>query len=286
MRKLYKKGVLKQKALPYKVISVGNVSFGGVGKTTVVIELSRWLKEKGFNVVVLSRGYRGEKEGSPCEVDLTTGDPTRVFGDEPCLIKLKAEIPVFVGKDRFLSGMMAYKKYKPDIAILDDGFQYLPLKRDIDIVILKGDEERKLFLREPVSSAFIFSDIILSGSVIYHNKAFLFKKYIILPDKIRNTRLFAFSGLGDNKSFFRDLKDCGVYLVGHMGFRDHHAYKKKDLDKLIKKAISMGADGLITTWKDAIKIKNKPHNIPLYVADVRLEMEDSFFKKLLDLLNR
>ena len=136
---LYGKGVLKSRRLPRPVVSIGNLTVGGTGKTPMTLYLARLLKARGYRVAVISRGYRGglEKTGG------VVSDGSRVLadaasaGDEPCLMANKLSgIPVVVGRDRFAAGMLAIKRFSPDVILLDDAFQHLGLRRDVDLVLL------------------------------------------------------------------------------------------------------------------------------------------------------
>ncbi len=158
----YQHRVIPSRELPCKVISIGNITVGGTGKTPMTIYVATEIKRAGFNVVIVSRGYKGraEKHGG------IVSDGRRIYmdadqaGDEPYMIACRLnDIPVVVGKDRFAAGMLAIDKFQPDVIVLDDAFQHLKLKRDLDLVLL---DHRRPFgnthllprgvLREPVSS--------------------------------------------------------------------------------------------------------------------------------------
>ncbi len=160
----YKSGLLGSKKLPCKVISVGNITAGGTGKTPMTVYLARRIHQMGYRAAVISRGYRGRAEKSGGIVsngrDIFMGP--QLAGDEPFMMatRLKTiEVPVLVGQDRYRSGLLALDKFNPDVIILDDGFQHLKLARDINLVLL---DNRRPFgnkfllprgsLREPVSS--------------------------------------------------------------------------------------------------------------------------------------
>lgn len=137
----YRYGLLKQQRLPCCVISIGNITVGGTGKTPMTLYLAELLNESGFRVVVLSRGYRGlgEHTGGIVSDGKRLLMDVRQAGDEPFLLAtklLKKGVPVIIGKDRVTSGQLAVQRFRPDAVLLDDGFQHLRLKRDIDIVLL------------------------------------------------------------------------------------------------------------------------------------------------------
>ena len=171
-RLFYKNHILTSKRLPCPIISIGNITLGGTGKTPMTIYLVQALKQWGYNVAVISRGYKGraEKIGgivSDGKVLLMTPE---MSGDEPYMMaKRLKDVPVIVGKNRFKSGRMAISKFDPDVVVLDDGFQHLPLQRDLDIVLLdyhKPFGNRHLLprgiMREPVSVLLCADAIILT----------------------------------------------------------------------------------------------------------------------------
>ncbi len=133
----YRKNFLKTRKLPCVVISIGNITAGGSGKTPMAIYLAEVIKETGLKPVVLSRGYRGSMEngmGVAGDGSLVLSTP-EAAGDEPYMMAKRCSFPVVVGKDRFKTGMMAVKLFNPDVIILDDGFQHVQLRRDIDLVL-------------------------------------------------------------------------------------------------------------------------------------------------------
>ncbi|MBW1824898.1 MAG: tetraacyldisaccharide 4'-kinase, partial [Deltaproteobacteria bacterium] len=158
----YKTGVLKSYSLPCLVISVGNVTMGGTGKTPMVIYLAQVFKEKGMKTAVLSRGYKGK---SPEKVAMVSNGErillnARDAGDEPFLLsKALPGIPVIIGRDRVLSGQYALEHFSPETILLDDGFQHLKLKRDVDILLIdlqygfgNGHLLPRGILREPLNN--------------------------------------------------------------------------------------------------------------------------------------
>lgn len=178
----YKIGILQTKRLPCKVISIGNITIGGTGKTPLTIYLAEFLKKKGYNVTVISRGYRGkaEKKGGIVSDGKTVFLGPQEAGDEAFMMAnqlKKNKIPVIVGQNRYKAGILAVDKFKPSIIVLDDAFQHLRLFRDIDLLLLDGNGPfgnqyllPRGILREPISSlsrsnAFILTRTnIASGS--------------------------------------------------------------------------------------------------------------------------
>lgn len=228
-RALYRRRVLKRKRLPKPVISIGNISAGGAGKTPAVIAVAKFLVREGLKVCVLTRGYG--RAGTGGVVD--TLDAER-FGDEPVLIKKHVpEAIVVVGKERYENG----KAVDCDVYLLDDGFQHLQLHRDLDIVINVRDAR---FYREG-RRALRDAHIVIPRRIQPSNL-----------DSLRGKSVFAFAGLANNEQFFAMLRENGVSLAGTRSFRDHHQYTPRDL-ALIRES-ARGADLIVTTEKDAVKI--------------------------------
>ena len=158
----YRHRVIPSHELPCKVISIGNITVGGTGKTPMTIYVATEIKHAGFNVVIISRGYKGvaEKHGGIVSDGRTLYMDAEQAGDEPYMIACRLKgVPVVVGKNRFAASMLAIEKFQPDVIVLDDAFQHLKLKRDLDLVLL--DHMRPFgnthllprgVLREPVSS--------------------------------------------------------------------------------------------------------------------------------------
>lgn len=296
-RKLYKKNILKQKKLPKPVISIGNLSVGGTGKTPITISISKYLKSKGLNVVVLSRGYKRKTKQTLIVSEEDKG--YEIFGDEPYLM-FKKGIPVVVSSSRYDAGILALEKLNPDIFILDDGFQHFQLYRDIDILVIDLNKpfwEDKLLpfgrLREP-KRFYKYADLFLITK--WKTKKEKLKKlkefnkpYFLTEEKInrltdfkkvydfdilKDKKIIAFAGLGNNKYFFETVKNLAkeynFKIEKFLDFPDHYNYKnfKKEENKIY-----------ITTEKDLIKFKDKKN---IYALEYQIEIPEDF-KKYLDL---
>jgi tetraacyldisaccharide 4'-kinase len=286
---VYLWGWASVKRLPCRVISVGNLTLGGTGKTPMVEAIAMLLRQHGYHVGVLSRGYGGRgreamtvvSDGARCLV------PPEVAGDEPVLLaEHLTGVPVVVGRDRYAAGMLAVERFGVDVLILDDGFQHLQLARDLDILLLDAARPfgtGRLFpqgdLRER-PSALARADVIvftrweqgmpvppsaLSGA---HPLPPSFRSCHepcglralsdgrVLPLSALTARcVLAFCGLGTPASFRRTLERLGAVVVAFVAFPDHHVYSRSDLEQMVHAAESRGAEILITTEKDAIRLR-------------------------------
>jgi len=230
-RSLYQRGVLKPRRLPKPVISVGNVTFGGSGKTPATIAIANFLIARGYRVCVLTRGY-GRKGAGGRVTSLDAAE----FGDEPVLIKKHApKAEVIVGRKRYENGVLI----SCDVYLLDDGFQHLQLHRDVDVVIDVPHPR----LRREGPTAMRDADVVIRRDLRLH-----------LPDSLRGKRVFAFSGLADNEQFFASLRAAGLEPAATRGFADHHRYTPSDVAAIRAAARAANADAIVTTEKDAVKL--------------------------------
>lgn len=292
----YKGNILKSEKLPCKVISVGNLSTGGTGKTPMTIYLAELLKRLGYKVAIVSRGYKGSAEktgGIVCDGTNLLMDSEEA-GDEPLMLASYLNVPVVVGGNRFVAGMKAVEAFAPDIILLDDAFQHLRLKRDIDLLLLDGCRpfgNSHLLprgpLREPVSAlsradAFILtrcedkkscpsqrlhsfhspahSPVFRTSHVPYISRIVSGKNAENAnPEKyalgtLRGRKVFAFSGIAKNEDFQRSLEHMGCEIAGFAGFPDHYRYSDAELRDILQSAKKMNADFLVTTEKDYVRI--------------------------------
>jgi tetraacyldisaccharide 4'-kinase len=287
---LYARGWLKQQRLDAAVISVGNLTVGGTGKTPMVIWLAERFLEEGKRVAILSRGYRGA-DGTSDEIELMKH-------------RLQARVSFGVGSDRFAEG----RRLEPqgvDIFLLDDGFQHLQLARDVDIVLI--DTTRPLRqqsllpagrLREPVS-AVSRADLVLFTRTNHAPRTVWamqqLPQFPVFPTMVkligfqRNDRdqnqslspdqvsgpFYAFSGIGNPEAFFLDLEKWKIPVAGRSAFRDHHRYTFTDVASLERLAARAGARAFVTTEKDAQNLKEASfEEMPVYIARISLEVPD------------
>jgi tetraacyldisaccharide 4'-kinase len=237
-RALYRRGTLTSRRLPRPVVSIGNLVAGGAGKTPAVITIARYLEKRGFRVAVLTRGYgrRGNASGV-----VTSLDAAR-FGDEPVLIKSKLKtVDVIVGSNRYHNAMQFLSQNDCDVFVLDDGFQHLKLARNVDVVIDAGGG-----VRREGRSALAGADFVIQRNL-----------HLVVPEGLSSRPLFAFTGLANNEQFFDSLRAQGLNVVGTKGFRDHHRYAAADVAALKEMARVAGAEAIVTTEKDAVKIDDR-----------------------------
>ena len=298
---LYKHNWLKQKRLNRPVISVGNITVGGTGKTPMVIWLAERLLAEGKRVAILSRGYRG-LHGTSDEIELMKQ-------------RLQGRAMFGVGPDRYSEGQRL-ESVGVDVYLLDDGFQHLQLARDVDIVLV--DSTRPLrrefvlpagLLREPLSSLnrtdiIVFTRTEPSKPTVRAIRKF--PEFAIYPavtqllgfrkhgagNSQENLRpkitgsVLAFCGIGNPGAFYADLERWGLQLARRRTFRDHHHYTLEEVAELERAAESAGASALVTTEKDAQNIPTSLScRMPIEIAVVALEIRDEQ-KFLSDLYRR
>ena len=252
---LYDRGTLPEHRLQGPVISVGNLSVGGSGKTPFVILLGSLLKERGLKFDVLSRGYGRQTRGVAL---VNPNGSARDFGDEPLLIARRLEMPVIVGEDRYQAGVFAESQFGPQLHILDDGFQHRGLARDFNIVLVTPDDTRDHLLpagrlREPLGSLARADAIVLASGASpeglpVNGKPLWRVRRGILPKDVPPQPI-AFCGIARPQNFFLQLRTAGIELAGQAVYRDHHAYTRKDVDELLQLKHASEAGGFVTTEK-------------------------------------
>jgi tetraacyldisaccharide 4'-kinase len=283
-KRLYAKGWLKQNRLKAKVVSVGNITVGGTGKTPMVIWLAEKFLAEGKRVAILTRGYRGSS-GTSDEVELIRQ-------------RLGGRVSFGIGKDRFSEGRRLEAQQPVDIFLLDDGFQHLQLARDLDIVMLDGS--RKLRdewllpaggLREPIAACRRADLLVVSRkferpaveardahkfSIFYAQTRLLgFRSFgssaaPVYLSEIGPGPFYAFCGIGNPDGFFTDLDHWHVPVAGRQAFRDHHKYSRADVQRLQRRARACNATAFVTTEKDAQNLPPLTPELPIWVAAIDL----------------
>ena len=291
--KLFDRGVLSSRRLEQPVVSVGNLSAGGSGKTPFVIALGELLKARGIPFDVLSRGY-GRKTRGVLIVD-KDGD-ARDFGDEPLLIARRLGVPVIVGESRYDAGRLAEQKFQTQLHILDDGFQHRYLFRDFDIVLMtERDFDDRLLpsgrLREPLSSLARADTVVLPAGVTLDHPisrrdtarrvslgtlpqipVWRIGRKIVLPNL--PPAPIVFCGIARPQQFFAQLRAAGLTPAAEVEFRDHHAYDQKDIKRLLAMRGKLDAGGFLTTEKDEVNLGPLQEELkPLVVATLSLTID-------------
>lgn len=278
----YDHSLLRSRRLQRSVVSVGNLSAGGSGKTPFVILLGELLKARGISFDVLSRGY-GRKTRGVLPVD--PGGLPKNFGDEPLLIARRLQVPVVVGEDRYEAGKFAESRFGSQIHLLDDGFQHRELARDFDVVLVTPEDGRDCLLpagrlRESLS-ALRRADVVVLASGASPEAFPVAGKTVwrvrrgILPQNIP-PRPVAFCGIARPQGFLLQLRSAGIDPVAEAFFRDHHAYKEKDVRDLLQLQLRSDAGGFVTTEKDAVNLGGFLASLaPLAVVPVKMELDDA-----------
>ncbi len=276
---LYDREVFRVRKLTRPVVSIGNISVGGSGKTPFVIALGALLHERGISFDVLSRGY-GRSSTEITAVD--PSGPPETFGDEPLLIAQKLNVPVIVSADRYLAGLLAEKSFSSKLHLLDDGFQHRRLHRDFDIVLLQpGDLQDALLpvgrLREPLSSLRRAHALVLPDSLEWpfdNKRIWHVSRHMAIDAKAKKEKAIAFCGIARPEQFFADLSECQV--IKTIAFPDHHRYSQKDGEHLLSIKAATGAQIFITTEKDRINLGPLASQLdPLNAVALTMELQDA-----------
>jgi tetraacyldisaccharide 4'-kinase len=276
---LYTHGIVKPRRLSAPVISVGNISVGGSGKTPFVILLGGLLQQRGIPFDVLSRGYGRQTRG------ILAVDPNgsaREFGDEPILIAKHLGCGVVVGENRYQAGLFAENKFGPQLHILDDGFQHRFLARDFEIVLLSPEDVHDQLLpagrlREPRSSLRRADAIVVTAESTYPELKIDGPCFWHLRRNITITgappRPVAFCGVARPQQFIDQLRTAGIQPVATKFFRDHYSYTERDARDLTALRQQSAGGGFITTEKDAINLGPLFSSLnPVAVACVIMEL--------------
>jgi tetraacyldisaccharide 4'-kinase len=299
-----------QRRLQWPVVSVGNLSTGGAGKTPFTIALARLLTERGFAVDVLSRGY-GRRSSVAAKVEVE--GRAQQFGDEPLLIARATELPVYVAAQRYEAGMLAEGTLQEPAEaslrhgfrahILDDGFQHRQLKRDVDILLLRESDLNDVLLPagnlreklsatsratvvvvdadEPGVESFLRETISIDSGTEgerWQGPVWRVRRRMEVPAV--DGPVLAFCGIARPEQFFAGLEAAGVTIADQMAFRDHHAYRQADLNDLMDRATLPAKEisALVTTEKDAIRLADAAFmdslHLPLKTVGLRVEICD------------
>ena len=346
----YETKYLKSQRLDTAVLSIGNVTVGGTGKTPLVEYVARYLSAEGYKVAILTRGYGRNSHGqkilndptdvpgsksedqvpglpteplnvatadSPAAGDLarqsriTSGTlPYRQFGDEPVMLaRALHSVPIVVNGKRVEAGRWAEQHLHPDVIILDDGYQHLALARDVNILVLDatdpfGGGRMVPFgrLREPVFAIKRADAIIVTRAhrpfdqaqmlsviryfcgdkipIMYVYSSIVRLRHLVTGDvydagQFRGWNASIMCGVGNPTSFSDDLIQIGINIASENFFRDHHQFTQQDLERVTEEAGSAGADMIVTTEKDAVRLEGFTcGSVPVYAAELEIQSED------------
>lgn len=313
----YRSGVFRTTSLPVPVISVGNITTGGTGKTPLVEWVCRTIAETlpteatdRKSVCVLTRGYGRENPNT--QVVVSNGREVlaseREAGDEPFLLakNLLGIAAVISNADRIGAGQWAIRNLGTEVFVLDDGFQHLRLARNLDIVTIDatnpfggGELLPDGRLREPIDGLARADCVVITRSdqtadleslkasvrrIVREHPIFSSRMATAGFSRIDGARIeaaefitkpmAAFCGVGNPRSFFTQVRSAGVNIVSEHTFADHFKYGQSHLDALVKEAQATGAQGLITTAKDATKLGNLRRDLPCYVLQIEIQIDD------------
>jgi len=304
---IYRLGLMPTHHLEARVISVGNISLGGTGKTPLVQLLAGELEKRDRRVAVLTRGY-GRSGAGPRVLWAGRGH-WRDVGDEPLMLSRRLpKIPIVVGADRLATGQLALGKYQSQCLILDDGLQHLRLARDVDIIVIdatmpfgngkifpagtlrediKGLKRADLFFLTRVDQAECPDHLIdvlkkinpLAGVVQSAYRPFDLRDVrsseIMELGALKRAPVLALSGIGNPRSFESLLERLGADLAAKMRFPDHHPYDRSDMVQIGQHASEIGCEYIITTEKDAVRLIDVGESpVPLLALGIRLEVID------------
>ncbi len=314
---LYLKGIKRRYKLDAPVISVGNLTMGGTGKTPVVGMIASLLKERGFRPAIISRGYGGAggnkvnvvSDGKEVLLD------AKAAGDEPCLLAQSLPgVPVLTGIVRILPCRHAVSEYNCNILLLDDGFQHLSVQRDLDLVLFSAASlagNSRVFpggdLREPVTAlkrchAFVITGVtdelkercVAFGELLQQRfpgkPVFYFSYQPVGVESLQNNNLqkisslpsplYGFCGIAQPELFQKTLTAQNISLSGFMPLKDHQAFTPSLVKKITKQAKKNNAQGLITTEKDLIKLQQDTFELPCFGLKMEIQADPAFKKYL------
>jgi tetraacyldisaccharide 4'-kinase len=296
----------RRRRLSRPVISVGNLSAGGSGKTPAVAHLARLLLARGERPAILTRGYARPVRTAGVTI---VSDPSGVLasfdtsGDEPLMLaRALPGVPVLVGADRYRSGLLAESRFGATVHLLDDGFQHLKLGRDVDLLLVNEDDlsDRVLpagRLREPLASASAADalvvaterDDVIDGIRRALGIADAFRLRRSIGPAQSGEKVFAVAGIARPERFFDALAAAGWNVSGTMPFADHHRFGDGDVDKIVRAARAAGATTVLTTEKDAVRLEGRtlaPLRMVAVPLKVTIEPADTFEAWLMGRLSR
>lgn len=306
---LYRRGTFHTTRLERPVISIGNITTGGTGKTPLVEYVARTLASQNKKVCILTRGY-GRKDPH-LQVIVSDGygvlaSPSEA-GDEPYLLatRLTGLAAVISSADRIAAGREAIKDFGTDCFVLDDGFQHLRLARDLNVVTVDATNPwggGRLLphgrLRESVDGMSRADCVVITrcdqvanvdalrdeiSQLVKGRPIFESQMRMVRVSPLKNggeslappVRVGAFCAVGNAASFFSMVRQAGYEIAVEKAFPDHHVYSQEEIDAISRVARDEGAEVLVTTAKDAVKLRTLSFSIPCYVAEIQIAIEDA-----------
>jgi tetraacyldisaccharide 4'-kinase len=305
---LYRRHLLTPRRVGIPVVSVGNLTAGGSGKTPFVAYLAGRFREAGRRVAVASRGYGGKQQSLPVTVSDGNGPLAGAgdVGDEPVLLAtLLPSTFVVVCRDRATAALFARERFGADLVILDDGFQHRRIHRDLDLLLVDaadglGNGRMMPFgpLREPLSETSRADALVITGAEdeIHGGVAriredlrkmslkipvFACERRVegflrveteepVPPAALKGLKILAFSGIARPRAFESDLRSLGLNLAESIRFRDHQPLGALQMERIRSAARETGADLIVTTEKDRVRLGSMPFSLPLYAMRIRL----------------
>jgi len=293
--------ILKITKVSKPVISIGNITTGGTGKTPIAILFANEAKKRGLKPGILSRGYKRKSSGS-----LVVHDGIKLLlsvtdsGDEPFLMANKLKnVPIIVDANRINGANRLIKDFGVDIVILDDGFQHRYLYRDIDLLLINASVKADMYqmlplgmLRELPTSISRASKVLISKGSFdlvpkkissYIKNPIMISEYLSADFNYKNIKkpFFAFCGIADPNTFINSLDSLNINIIGSYFLKDHVSYNKKDLYRLSNKISEHGIRDLITTEKDKLKLpKSFFHNYNIHILYIDLKIENDTIDEL------
>jgi tetraacyldisaccharide 4'-kinase len=306
---LYRRNYFKTYRLKTPVISVGNISFGGTGKTPCAAYIANYLHSEGLKVSILSRGYKRESKGI---LEVSDGQkilcPPNISGDEPYILAEQCPgVRVIVDADRYSAGLAIEQQHDIDVFILDDGYQHIQLHRDLNLLLLDATQKLswKTNFREPLHAMDRADAVIVTRSSQLTNRDLLrstIEKYCcpktpiffadheisgfrsffevgknVAKSVLKSTSIVTLSCIGNPERFQFDIEKLGMNILKNFVYADHHRYSQSDLAFVMQEAKNLGAEAIISTEKDAVNISPEiipEQKIPMYIAQLNFKCED------------
>jgi len=281
-RQWYAADPARRRRLAKPVVSIGNLRVGGSGKTPIVAHVARLLRDNGMRPAVLTRGY-GRVRSSDGVTVVSDGETVLSdvahAGDEPLMLARELPgVPVLVGANRYLSGLLAERRFGATVHVLDDGFQHVGLERDVDLVLVDEEDlsDKPMpegRLREPLTAATLADALLVNagyttaaeriGRAFGKPTVFRVTRSLSAPRVVANgdsvvvptgARVFVLAGIARPERFLSDITAVGWQIVGTLIFRDHHQFTPRDIQRLAAAAKAAASAVVLTTEKDAVRL--------------------------------